>query len=163
MLASTASSLLSVCRYDMRSPVRAWGISATAHETVAGWDPRGRPWDEALTSVSSSGLRLLWVEKAFGCSTVGGPQESSGGLEDQQWGDAAWPQAQGHAADQSGDDPAKDPNNAALCPRGCDHPRAAEFGTVPSLFTTSCRGAFIMPLTPTARKAGRMVSGTSSL
>lgn len=58
---------------------------------------------------------------------------------------------------------AKAPNHAALCPRGCGHPMAAEFGTIPLLFITSCSGAFIMPLTPTARKAGRMVSGTSSL
>lgn len=42
-------------------------------------------------------------------------------------------------------------------------PLAAEFGTVPLLPITSCRGAFLMPLPPNYKKAGKMVSGTSTL
>lgn len=94
---------------------------------------------------------------------VGGPQ-SSWGLEDQQGGDAAWMKAQSHVAVGSGDDPASwTPAMLHTALEADPFPLAAEVGTVPLFPVTSCRGDFLMPLPPNYKKAGKMVSGTSTL
>lgn len=139
-------------------------LNATAYKTMAGWYswyPRGRLWDKALMSVKRSWLWLIQAERAFMYSMVSGPQ-SSWGLEGQQGGDAAWRKAQSHAADGSGDGPAWTPAmlHAAL---EADPPLWL-LNVAPShSFLSPAAGEPSLWPSPSYKKAGKMVFGTSSL